>query len=126
MARDNYGDYEAEGNPLVPMESEWGQPDKGPQRLRERLDGYYVDKTHTPSMASGSNASDASRSIPKGYNQVPNQYDPYCNYAGYEGGNTTLISWDEYKIADSTVQAVPVVYAEDCQTIDGQSGLERI
>jgi hypothetical protein len=25
-----------------------------------------------------------------------------------------------------TVQAVPVVYSEDCQTIDGQSGKERI
>jgi hypothetical protein len=126
MARDNYGSYEAEGNPLVPMESEWGNPDKGPAKLQQKLNQFYVDKTHPQSMKSSSDASDSGRMIPKGYTQVANQYDPYCNYAGYEGGNTTLIGWDEYKIAESTVQAVPIHYAEDCQTIDGQGGKERI
>lgn len=126
MARDNNGKYEAEGNPLVPMEPEWGNPDVGPAKLQEKLNGFYVDKTHTTDWRSNSDASDANRSIPKGYVQVANQYDPYCNYLGYEGGNTTLIGWDEYKIAESTVQAVPIAYAEDCQTIDGQNGKERI
>jgi hypothetical protein len=126
MARDNYGKYDNQGVPLVPMESEWGQPDKGPAKLRQKLDQFYVDKTHPQSMASNSDPSSADRSIPKGYTQVANQYDPYCNYSGYEAGNTTLIALDEYKIAEMTVQAVPVVYSEDCQTIDGQSGKERI
>lgn len=126
MARDNYGNYEAEGNPLVPMESEWGNPDKGPARLREKLNGFYVDKTHTNDWKSGSDASSADRAIPKGYVQTANQYDPYCNYMGQEGGSTYIIGWDEYKIAEATAQAVPISYAEDCQTIDGQNGKERI
>lgn len=126
MPTDNYGKYKGEGVPLTPMEAEWGQPDKGPARLRERLDGYYVDKTHTGDWRSDSDPGNADRRIPKGYDQVPNQYDPYCNYLGYEGGSSYVIGWDEYKIAEMTVQAVPIVYAEDHQTIDGQNGKERI
>lgn len=126
MARDNTGAYEAEGSPLVPMEPEWGNPDKGSAKLRQVLDNYYVDKTHPDSWKSDSDPSNPNRRIPKGYTPELNQYDPYCNYDGYEGGNKTLVNWDEYKIAESSVLAVPVVYAEDCQTIDGQSGKERI
>lgn len=126
MARDNYGAFEPEGVPLVPMEPEWGNPDKGSAKLREVLDNYYVDKTHTTDWRSNSDASNADRAIPKGYVQVPNQYDPYCNYLGYEGGSKILVGWDEYKILEETVQSVPIVYAEDCQTIDGQNGKERI
>lgn len=126
MARDNYGAYEAEGSPLVPMESEWGQPDKGSLKLRQVLDNYYVDKTHSDSWKSDSDASNPNRRIPKGYTEEPNMYDPYCNYDGYEAGNKVIVALDEYKILNNTVQAVPIVYAEDFQTIDGQGGKERI
>jgi hypothetical protein len=126
MATDNYGRFDNKGNPLVPMESEWGNPDKGPARLQQKLNQFYTDKTHPQAMSSNSDASDAGRTIPKGYQPVANQYDPYCDYAGYEAGNTTIIALDEYKVAESTVFAVPVVYSEDCQTIDGQNGKERI
>jgi hypothetical protein len=126
MARDNYGAYEAEGVPLVPMEPEWNTPDKGGAGLRQVLDNYYVDKTHPDSWKSDSDPSNPDRRIPKGYTPQLNQYDPYCNYDGYEAGSKIIVALDEYKVAESTVLAVPVVYAEDCQTINGQNGKERI
>lgn len=126
MARDNNGAYEAKGSPLVPMEPEWGNPDKGSAKLQQVLNNYYVDKTHPDSWKSNSDASNANRAIPKGYVPEQNMYDPYCNYDGYEGGNKVLVNWDEYKVLENTALAVPVVYAEDCQTIDGQNGKERI
>lgn len=126
MARDNYGVYETEGSPRVPMEPEWGTVDKGSAKLRQVLDNYYVDKTHPDSWKSDSDASNPNRSIPKGYVPGTNLYDPYCNYDGYEAGTKIIVALDEYKVAESSVLAVPVVYAEDCQTINGQNGKERI
>lgn len=126
MPNDSTGRYDGSGVPLTPMEPEWGQPDKGPAKLREVLDAFYVDKTHTDDWRSDSDASNPDRRIPKGYDVVPNQYDPYCNYLGYEAGNKTLVGWDEYKQLEMTVQSVPIRYAEDVQTIDGQGGKERI
>lgn len=126
MARDNYGAYEAKGSPLVPMEPEWGNPDEGTAKLQQIMEMGYVDKTHPDTWKSDSSASNPNRSIPKGYVPEMNQYDPYCNYDGYQGGSKILVNWDEYKIAESSVLAVPVVYAEDCQTIDMQNGKERI
>jgi len=127
MARDNYGAYEAEGSPLVPMEPPFKrQPDEGTPLRRKWEDAYYVDKNHPMEMESDSNASNPNRRIPKGYTPEINQYDAYCNYDGYEAGSKFIIALDEYKVLENTVFSVPIKYAEDCQTIDGQNGKERI
>jgi hypothetical protein len=127
MARDNYGSYEALGSPLVPMEPPFKQqPDEGSNQRQNRENRDYVDKNHPMEMDPTSDASSADRRIPRGYTPQKNLYDPYCNYDGYEAGNTTIVALDEYKVLENTVFAVPVVYAEDCQTIDGQNGKERI
>jgi hypothetical protein len=126
MARDNYGAFEAEGAPLVPMEPEWNNPDEGGPWLKKAMDAWYVDKTHQDTWRSDSDPSNPNRRIPKGYVPTINQYDPYCDYAGYEAGNKLIIPLDEYKVAESSVLAVPVCYAEEHQTIDGQNNKERI
>lgn len=119
--------YMNKGVPLEPMDAEPSSdiPKDRPERAKW-IDAYYTDKTHPREMYPTSDASDAGRHIPKGYTPVRNEYDAYCNYDGYEAGNKVNIALDEYKVLDSTVFAVPVVYAEDFQTIDGQNGKERI
>lgn len=119
--------YQNAGDPLTPMEPEPASdiPKDSPLRA-QWIDAYYTEKTHPKTMFPASDASDAGRIIPKGYIPGRNQYDAYCDYAGYEAGNKTLIDLDEYKVLESVVFAVPIVYAEDCQTIDGQNGKERI
>lgn len=127
MARDNYGAYEAEGSPLVPMEPPFKrQPDEGTTLRQKWEDAYYVDKNHPLEMDPRSDASNANRRIPKGYTPEKVLYDAYCNYDGYEAGSKFIIALDEYKVLENTVYGVPVEYAEDCQTIDGQMGKERI
>lgn len=127
MARDNYGAYEPKDSPLVPMEPPFKrQPDEGSAKRKQIEDLYYVNKNHPLEMDPTSDAGNANRRIPKGYTPENNLYDAYCNYDGYEAGSKIIVAMDEYKVLENTTMAVPVVYAENCQTIDGQNGKERI
>jgi hypothetical protein len=127
MARDNYGAYDGTGYSLVPMEPKFRpQPDNGTAKRQEIEDAFYVDKSHPEIMGTNSDASNANRVIPKGYAPQVSMYDAFCDYAGYQAGNKTLVDLDEYKVLENTVFAVPIVYAEDCQTTNGQGGKERI
>jgi hypothetical protein len=112
----NYGE--------VPMEGQFSlKPDLAP-KIKEAMASYYTDKQEPVDVAPDTVG--PNRKIPKAFEPEPVMYDPYCNYLGYEGGARTLISWDEYKITNNTVKSVPVEYAEDCQSIDGMNGSERI
>jgi hypothetical protein len=116
MGSTNYGE--------VPMEGEFlTKPDLAP-KVKDVLGWYYTDKSEPLNEAPDGVGPD--RKIPKAFEPEPVRYDPYCNYDGYEGGNKTMITFDEYKILNNTVKSVPVEYAEDCQTIDGMNGSERI
>lgn len=109
----------ARNDPLVPMDPEFGMPDG------TDIDPLnYADKVYNPAFTSDEIG--PNRAIPKGFVQEQKHGEPYCNYDGYEAGNTTLVQLDEYKVIRNTVLVTPIVYAEDCQTIDGMNGSERI
>lgn len=114
----------ADNSPLIPMEPEFRPNTDNPSAVRQIMADYYTDKKQP--IDSDSSGVGPNRSIPKYNTPETNLYDPYCNYLGYEAGNKVLVGWDEYKILNSTVNAVAVVNADDCQTIDGQGGKERI
>jgi hypothetical protein len=70
------------------------------------------------------------REIPKGYNVEPRQYDPACPPATSKSdttaGTNTLTNLAEHDALCNMVMSVPIVYAENKQSIDGQEGKERI
>lgn len=106
-------------DPLVPMDPEFGMPGGN-----EIDPANYADKVYNPAFET--DGVGPNRTIPKGYQVERAMNDPYCNYDGYEGGHINVLNVDEFKVVRNAVNAIPIVYAEDCQTIDGMNGSERI
>lgn len=106
-------------DPLVPMDPAFGLPDGTDVDTLN-----YADKVYNPNFESDTVG--PNRAIPKGYQVEQAQNAPYCNYDGYEGGRIGIMQVDEFKVTRNAINSIPIVYAEDCQTIDGMNGSERI
>lgn len=70
------------------------------------------------------------RSIPKGFDGESRQYEP-CYGDNVRTsitvqGSSFVTAIDEQKALSNMVLSIPVTYAEDHQSIDGQNGKERI